>query len=536
MFKGFTVKRKLIFGFGTIITVMLFYGLLSIFGLVKNLKNLEDEKLRIEKILLTQRINIDVQKILLKVSKIIVVKDPEIKNEIALLRTDYKEAFDKLKKITKKQEGLKLIDDLAILMKETAPYNDMVIKNATEGNDTNTAMSVYVVEVEPRLSKINKALTDLVQYQQKRVNEEINQKKQNSNIMLIMTTIAIAIVLLFSLIISFSIYNSISKPIANLNYNLQKIANGDLVMTIDTSRQDEIGEIARNLDTAINAIKTLISHAKNASFNLSSSAEELSRTTEEINKSIKNQTERASQIATSAEEMTQTITDIAKNASNIAEVSTNSAGTAKEGKNKALKTLEEIKKIKLASEKLGMIITNLGERSAHIGEIIVVIKDIADQTNLLALNAAIEAARAGEQGRGFAVVADEVRKLAERTGKATDEISQMIQNIQKDIEIAIQSMDETAKRVEDGVIDSQDTSASIDMIVKKTEEVREMIQQIATATEEMSSTTETISQDITNIVEGLKGNSLATEQADQIASNVSSMGHDLLTSIGKFNI
>lgn len=536
MLKGLTIKKKLLVGFGCIIFIMLLFGVFSVFNVVISIKNTENEKERFEKVILTQRIDVDVQKILLNVSKIIVMKDPEIKKEIEAMRSDYKEAFDRLKKITKTQEGQQLINNLENIMKETAPHNNVVIKKATEEYDANLAMGIFIAEVEPRLPKIDKALSDLLKFQEKRTQEELKRKIQNTNIMLYSTILVIAAVVIISLIIAFSIYRSITRPINELNDTLINIANGELSLTVDTSRNDEIGKIAKNLDAAINAIRQLISHTKNVSLNLSSSADQLSRNTEEINNSIKIQTERASQIATSAEEMTQTITDIARNASNIATVSSDSADTAKEGKEKATKTLEEIKKIQEASEQLGSIITNLGERSAHIGEIIVVIKDIADQTNLLALNAAIEAARAGEQGRGFAVVADEVRKLAERTTKATDEIGQMIQNIQKDIEVAIQSMDKTSERVASGVVDSQETAANLDMIVKKTEEVKGMIQQIATATEEMSSVTETISQDITNIVEGLKSHSSAAEQAEQVASNVSSLGQDLLASIGKFKV
>jgi methyl-accepting chemotaxis protein len=198
--------------------------------------------------------------------------------------------------------------------------------------------------------------------------------------------------------------------------------------------------------------------------------------------------------------------------------------------------VEKVNEIANSVSRSAELITSLGERSKQIGEIINVIKDIADQTNLLALNAAIEAARAGEQGRGFAVVADEVRKLAERTTKATSEIGGMIGTIQSEVDIAVNSMDEANKRVELGVQDVTKAGESLNKIVASVDSLQSMVQQIATATEEMSTVSETINCDIETIARVSQDTSSGSGQIAASASDLSRLSSDLQRVAGQFKM
>lgn len=340
----------------------------------------------------------------------------------------------------------------------------------------------------------------------------------------------------FGILTGFPIALSISKSIRKSAKELKSVLNtlnkGDFTVDINVYTKDELGEASQILHEIILKRRKFFADSKLISDSLASSSEELSATTEEISRNLKSQTERASQIASAAEEMSQTVVDIAKNASNIAEVSVTTASVAKEGKDMTMNTAQEIKVIEGAIGKLSEVINVLGDRSRQIGEIVTVIKDIADQTNLLALNAAIEAARAGEQGRGFAVVADEVRKLAERTTKATDEIAEMIRGIQTEVDVAEGSMEDATKKVASGVELSNKSAEILGQILSKAQELQSMIQQIASATEQMSSVTDHITQDIGSIAEGIKEITITVEQTAKTASDIKKLGKDLNIAIG----
>lgn len=178
----------------------------------------------------------------------------------------------------------------------------------------------------------------------------------------------------------------------------------------------------------------------------------------------------------------------------------------------------------------------LGKSSDQIGHIIGVIDDIADQTNLLALNAAIEAARAGEQGRGFAVVADEVRKLAERTTTATKEIAQMIKSIQDETKLAVTAMEQGTKQVEEGVSSTAKAGESLQEIIRMSEQVGEMITHIATAATEQSSATEQVNNNMDQIARLVKESAVGAQQSAKACQDLSGLALDLQKMVGEFKL
>ncbi len=539
MFKNLTIGKKLGFGFGIIIASALLLGIVTLFQLSQIKTNVNDIDERLDKLNKAYEVKERVKNIMSAIPDYILSVDnkerEELKKAIEENRAKYRENLEAIRKATHTEEGKKLLENIENAIKEGAPINNKIIELVNLGKK-DEAMKTYNEESKPKIAKIYKALDEEVSFHNNRLDKRLKEVifliGREIVVLIILTLVIVAVGVTFSLFIS----SSVKKPVSELKVALERVAHGDLTVQIKTDSKDELGMIGKSLRDAIVSIKNLIAESKTISNSLASSSEELSATTEEISRNLKSQTERASQIASAAEEMSQTVVDIAKNASNIAEVSVTTANVAKEGKDMTENTAREIRVIEGAIQKLSEVINVLGDRSRQIGEIVTVIKDIADQTNLLALNAAIEAARAGEQGRGFAVVADEVRKLAERTAKATDEIAEMIRGIQSEVDVAEGSMEDATKKVQSGVELSQQAANMLGQILGKAQELQSMIQQIASATEQMSSVTDHVTQDVGSIAEGSKEISLAVDQSAQTASDIARLGGELKTAIDKFRV
>jgi len=245
---------------------------------------------------------------------------------------------------------------------------------------------------------------------------------------------------------------------------------------------------------------------------VASGSEELSATSDDMSKGATELSSQTEQVVTAMTEVSQTIMDMAKNASQAADGSKNASETAAKGKQIVDTATADMAKIAQTVQEAAVTIEELGRSSAQIGEIVAVINGIADQTNLLALNAAIEAARAGEQGRGFAVVADEVRKLAERTGQATKDIGNRISGIQQAASESVNAMKKGSDEVDKGVARAKEASSALDSIVTASTNAMDMVQRIAAATEQQSAASEEVSQNMEHISDITKRSSASTEQ------------------------
>ncbi|MEE9441245.1 MAG: methyl-accepting chemotaxis protein [candidate division Zixibacteria bacterium] len=389
-------------------------------------------------------------------------------------------------------------------------------------------------------------------------------------IMLIGAVMAAIVVL-----VGWMIARSIAKPIANMSAVAEAISTGDINHDIEVKSKDEIGvlgesfksliaymqEMARAAESIagnnlqaevepkskhdvlgiafkkmIGNLDTMIRQLRDNAGELVSAANEISSSSEQMAQGAKSQTDQAAQVSSAIEEMTATIIQSSKNANEAKESSENAANTSAEGQTIVGETINGMVKIAQSAEESGQIINELATASDKIGEIIGVIDDIADQTNLLALNAAIEAARAGEQGRGFAVVADEVRKLAERTGKATGEITEMIKGIQSDSGRAVTSMDEAGKLVEEGKGLADKAGNSLDAINSISQQVTDMIVQIATAADQQSSAAEQISKNMEMISNVSKESAAGAEQSASAAEELNRQAEGMQKMVAQFKI
>lgn len=290
------------------------------------------------------------------------------------------------------------------------------------------------------------------------------------------------------------------KPIDRLSKLLERMADGDLTIKVPyLDYKDITGRVARSINKLLSSFIDLNEKSLIYSQRLAESVDENFKYSEKMGKDSKELSAQASQIASAIEEMTATIGDIAKNATSVSDLAGKNIEAALEGKKLSEEAGLTINKANEDTKILKEVIDSLNKRAEEIGYIVQLIKDIADQTNLLALNATIEAARAGEHGRGFAVVADEIRKLADRTLKATQEISERITSIQNETHRAFETMEITAQEVEKALIGLNRVREALNHIVDSSHKVRDSVSQIAAATEQQSIASEEISKNVETV-------------------------------------
>ncbi len=327
----------------------------------------------------------------------------------------------------------------------------------------------------------------------------------------------------FFLVFAFTIIRSINRPIKTVVDAAGHVAEGDLTYEVKVDSGDEMGRMAEELNRMLGRLREAFCRITGDIEAISSHAERLSTSSDNLLQGTEQQRSQVEQVVAASSEMSQTILDMAKNASDASEATKTSNEMAKAGRKTVHQTVESIRRLAESVGEASRTIEDLGKNSREIGEIVSVIQDIADQTNLLALNAAIEAARAGEQGRGFAVVADEVRKLAEKTARATEDIAEKIKTIQTVTEDSVSVMERGRSLAEEAVSTTRDAEDALQRIVESSDRVMDMVQRIAIATEEQSSAAEQVSQSMEHI-SGVINNTVAlSEELKKVATESSAL-------------
>ena len=328
----------------------------------------------------------------------------------------------------------------------------------------------------------------------------------------------------------------LSLNVEKILVGMEKFAGGDLTIGLAIEKNDEIGKLFNGFNKAVEKIRQMIIASAEATAATAAASNQISSRAEDMAEGARSQNSQTGGVAHAIDEMTKTILDTTKNAGEAAEASKHYGDIAKEGGKVVNETISGMNKIDEVVKKSANTVQQLGKNSEQIGEIIQVIEDIADQTNLLALNAAIEAARAGEQGRGFAVVADEVRKLAERTTKATKEIASMIKQIQRDTSYAVLSMEEGTKEVERGKLLADKAGDSLKQIINGADNVVDIVTKVAAASDEQSKTSEMISKNIEAISNVTQQSTAGVQQIAKAAEDLSRMTQNLENILGQFKI
>ncbi|MHC1698663.1 MAG: methyl-accepting chemotaxis protein [Geobacteraceae bacterium] len=343
-------------------------------------------------------------------------------------------------------------------------------------------------------------------------------------------------VIVLVLVLSFKIIGSVLRPLSGLTDTIVTIAKtGDFSKVVPVERADEIGVTQQGFNSLIDSFRQIIAAIFSSSTKLSDCSRELTGAASDIHETIENQSSRISQVAAASLEMAQTVTVISTNTVRIADSAAEARSIATQGAAIVDQAGSDVAEIARAAEESTLVLRTLSERSQQVGEIVDVIEGITDQINLLALNAAIEAARAGEAGLGFAVVAGEVRKLADNTATATVGITERIKAIQSDTEVAATAMKKSLERVQKGVEYSAQAGSSLRQIVESVELFQGMTREIALATDELSVTAEKISADILEIDSGAAGTVQSARSVAAQSDTLKKLSGELLQEIERFS-
>jgi len=343
---------------------------------------------------------------------------------------------------------------------------------------------------------------------------------------------------LLGALLAWLLTRSIVRPLYQTVERLDDIAGGggDLTRQLEASGRNELGDLAAAFNRFGEKIRALIREVAAGSDQVAAAANELSATSEETNEQVRRQKAETDQVATAMNEMTATVQEVARNAADAAAAAQTSDQDAAAGRDVVQKTVATINNLSSQVDSAADVVGRLSQDAEEISKVLDVIGGIADQTNLLALNAAIEAARAGEQGRGFAVVADEVRTLASRTQDSTHEIQQMIERVQGGTREAVQAMEDGRGRVHESVEQVNLAGESLNAIKQSISHISDMNTQIASAAEEQSTVAEEINRNIVNITGVLEETSSGSDQIRHAAEELSKLASEQQLRVGHFKV
>ncbi|PHV11699.1 methyl-accepting chemotaxis protein [Chitinimonas sp. BJB300] len=404
-------------------------------------------------------------------------------------------------------------------------------KTLTTTNDANKAMGAY----KPVVHDMEETLTQIVKDSEERaghVTDELSASKASTEKAL---WVQAGLAILVGVIIASYVAHSIRQPLNEAQAAASKIADGNnLTVAIPSSGNNEVSHTVNAFRRVLDSLRSLVIETRTGAQEVATSANEMNTISEQVATASSKQAAASAAVASAIEELTVSIAVVSESANSVKRDANHAASQAGEGQQLAGRTADEIAHIADALSEAATAIEALNARSDEIGGIVRVIKDIADQTNLLALNAAIEAARAGEQGRGFAVVADEVRKLAERTTTATIDISSKITTVQRDTDSASQRMLDASGRIDTGVACARELAEAMAQIRKGSTSTVNTLTEIADAIREQKVAADQIAQNVERIAQMSEENHASVSSANFLAKRLSTLSLGLNAQIGRF--
>ncbi|HKM37785.1 MAG TPA: methyl-accepting chemotaxis protein [Thiopseudomonas sp.] len=425
-----------------------------------------------------------------------------------------------------------LLDSLLADIKQLRTQGVDPVIQAIVGGNYHYANQMILTKVNPSIHKVRASMTQLSDNLMGHAQDEYNKGEQSYQQAL---KIFVAVMLLggsIMILLAIRVISSIQRAVKLLREASERLASGDTTVRVNYQGHDELRDVAIAFNDMSERFQTALHDVDRSAEQLAAASEQTSVITVKTSESMHQQQNEISQVATAMNEMHATASEVARSASLAADAARHADQEASVGRDVSLQTIEAIESLASGVENATRVIEALAKDSEDIGSVLDVIRSIADQTNLLALNAAIEAARAGEAGRGFAVVADEVRTLASRTQKSTQEINDMVERLQSGAAQAVEAMETGRVQARAGVEQTLKTTACLESIVNAINTINDMNVQIASAAEEQSAVSEEITRSVVAIndltSETTEGAMQTTEASHEVARLASAL-QDMLS-------
>lgn len=539
-FKNLKIGARLGFGFGVVLVMLVVMAMVGIVSLKQMgtklsniatisqpaLKNAEDALMAVT------AIGSSIKTIAMLDDR--KAQEAEIQN-IESARARYKEAMTKLVDLDKTEKGKEIISRAKEAIATAKESNNKVINLSLAGKK-NEAINLIISESQPLTKKVEQAFAELFKYEEAfgvKANNEARSINSSANLYLVIIG---CIALMAGAVISWFVTRNLVIRLGRLSKAMEVIASGDISKKVRIFANDELGAVGVSINSMLDSLNAMIASIQSASLKIASASHQIQSSSEQMATGAEEVAAQTGTVATAGEEMAATATEIAGNCLAAADGANQASSTASNGAAVVQETISVMNRIANRVRETAQTVENLGARGDQIGEIIATIEDIADQTNLLALNAAIEAARAGEQGRGFAVVADEVRALAERTTTATKEIGAMIKAIQRDTGEAVSSMNKGVDEVEQGTREASRSGEALEGILTQIGSLSMQIGQIATAAEQQTATTSEISNNIHQITDVVHQTAQGTQESAAAATQLEGLAEELQRLVGRFTL
>jgi len=446
-----------------------------------------------------------------------------------------RKALAVLEKLPMASEEKKQVEELKNRI--AAYYKDAAVTFETsKGGDLEATITHMRTVSKKSYDAAQKSTTELIDLNRKESTEEAalaHHIATSARYWIIGTAVVCAAA---AFLLGMLIAGVISAPLRRLSEEANKVAAGDLRVQLTQGGRDEIGQLTASFSAMTDNLRSMIGKIETASNRVTETSTEVYSTSEQMATGAEEVASQAATVATAGEEMSATSGDIAQSCQMAAESANRANDSATSGAQVVQDTVQCMYKIAERVNETSTTVASLGSRSDQIGQIVGTIEDIADQTNLLALNAAIEAARAGEQGRGFAVVADEVRALAERTTRATREIGEMIKAIQSETRGAVTAMEQGVREVESGTNEAAKSGQAIAEIIDQIGSLQTQVNQIATAAEEQTATTSEISSNMIQITEVVQQTARGAHESATAASQLKDVAEELQGLVRQFKL